>query len=97
LRSNYEKKKGEVSVVLQEGEIFINLEGLIDVEKEIKRLEKEKEKIEKKLVQIEKKLKNKEFLEKAPREIVEKEKNSYNELKERLNKIIHYLSDLKIK
>jgi valyl-tRNA synthetase len=95
LRSNYEKKKGEVSVVLQEGEIFINLEGLIDVEKEIKRLEKEKEKIEKKLVQIEKKLKNKEFLEKAPREIVEKEKNSYNDLKERLNKIIHYLSDLK--
>jgi valyl-tRNA synthetase len=95
LRSNYEKKKGEVSLVLPEGEIFINLEGLIDIEKEIKRLEKEKEKIEKKIAQIEKKLENKDFLEKAPREIVEKEKISYNDLKERLEKIMHYLSDLK--
>jgi len=95
LRNNYEKKKGEVSLVLPEGEIFINLEGLIDIEKEIKRLEKEKEKIEKKIAQIEKKLENKEFLEKAPREIVEKEKISYNDLKERLEKIIHYLSELK--
>jgi valyl-tRNA synthetase len=95
LRINYKKKKGEVSLVLSEGEIFINLEGLIDIEKEIKKLEKEKEKIEKKIAQIEKKLENKEFLEKAPREIVEKEKISYNDLKERLNKIIHYLSELK--
>ena len=89
-----DRKKGEVSVVLSEGEIFINLAGLIDIEKEIKRLKKEKEKIEKKLLQIERKLKNKEFLEKAPKEVVEKEKFNYKEFKERLNKIIHYLSEL---
>ncbi len=94
LSNNYEKKKGEVSVVLSEGEIFINLAGLVDIEKEIKRLKKEKEKIEKKLLQIERKLKNKEFLEKAPKEVVEKEKFNYKEFKERLNKIIHYLSEL---
>jgi len=94
LSNNYEKKKGEVSVVLSEGEIFINLAGLIDIEKEIKRLKKEKEKIEKKLLQIERKLKNREFLEKAPKEVVEKEKFNYKEFKERLNKIIHYLSEL---
>ena len=94
LSNNYEKKKGEVSIVLSEGEIFINLAGLIDIEKEIKRLKKEKEKIEKKLFQIERKLKNKEFLEKAPKEVVEKEKFNYKEFKERLNKIIHYLSEL---
>ncbi|MCU4138540.1 MAG: Valyl-tRNA synthetase [Thermodesulfobacteria bacterium] len=94
LSNNYEKKKGEVSIVLSEGEIFINLTGLIDIEKEIKRLKKEKEKIEKKLLQIERKLKNKEFLEKAPKEVVEKEKFNYKEFKERLNKIIHYLSEL---
>ncbi|RKX62298.1 MAG: valine--tRNA ligase [Thermodesulfobacteriota bacterium] len=94
LSNNYQKKKGEVSVVLSEGEIFINLAGLIDIEKEIKRLKKEKEKIEKKLLQIERKLKNREFLEKAPKEVVEKEKFNYKEFKERLNKIIHYLSEL---
>ncbi len=95
LSRNYKKKKGEVSVVLSEGELFINLEGLIDIEKEIKRLEKEKEKIEKKMAQIERKLENRNFFEKAPKEIVEKEKTEYKELKERLDKIIHYLSELK--
>ncbi|MDF2953296.1 MAG: Valyl-tRNA synthetase [Thermodesulfobacterium sp.] len=95
LKSEYKKRKGEVSVVSSEGEIFINLADLIDIEKEVKRLEKEKEKIEKKLVQIEKKLKNKNFLERAPKEVVEKEKNNYKEFKERLDKIVHYLLELK--
>ncbi|MCD6489279.1 MAG: valine--tRNA ligase [Thermodesulfobacterium sp.] len=95
LKSEYEKRKGEISAVLSEGEIFINLADLIDIEKEIKRLEKEKKKIEKKLVQIEKKLKNKDFLERAPKEVVEKERNNYKEFKERLEKITRYLLELK--
>ncbi|WP_038055540.1 valine--tRNA ligase [Thermodesulfobacterium hydrogeniphilum] len=94
LLKDYKKEKGDISVVLSEGEIFVNLKDLIDVEKEIRRLTKEREKIEKKLSQIERKLQNKEFLEKAPKEVVEKEKNAYNELKERLFKINHYLKEL---
>ncbi len=94
LLKDYKKEKGDISVVLSEGEIFVNLKDLIDIEKEIRRLTKEREKIEKKLSQIERKLQNKEFLEKAPKEVVEKEKNAYNELKERLFKINHYLKEL---
>ncbi len=94
LLKEYKKEKGDISIVLSEGELFVNLKDLIDIEKEIKRLTKEREKIKKKLAQIERKLQNKEFLEKAPKEVVEKEKNAYNELKERLFKINHYLKEL---
>jgi valyl-tRNA synthetase len=90
----YEKKKGEVSAVLSKGEIFVNLTGLVDFEKEIKRLSKEKEKILKKLSQVDKKLQNKNFLERAPKEVVEKEKRTYQELKERLEKIEKYIKEL---
>ena len=93
---SYKRKKGEVSVVLSEGELFIDLTGLIDVEKEIKRLSKEKQKIEKKLMFIENKLNNENFIKKAPKEVVEKEKIAYNELKERLEKIKHYLEELRL-
>ncbi len=94
INRSYERKKGEVSLVLSEGEVFINLADLIDIEKEKIRLKKEKQKIEEKLQMIEKKLNNKDFLERAPKEVIEKEKLSYIQLKDRLDKINHYLSEL---
>jgi len=57
-------------------------------------LSKEKEKILKKLSQVDKKLQNKNFLERAPKEVVEKEKRTYQELKERLEKIEKYIKEL---
>lgn len=90
----YRKKQGEISLILSKGEVFINLENLIDFEKEVLRLKKEKEKIEAKLSLMERKLKNVEFLEKAPKEIVEKEKITYKELSERLKVVENYLKDL---
>ncbi|WP_028841651.1 valine--tRNA ligase [Thermodesulfobacterium hveragerdense] len=88
------KNKGEVSYILSKGEVLINLENLIDLEKEVQRLTKEKEKLESKLKQIEKKLSNQEFLEKAPKEVVEKEKGAYQEFKDRLKVILRYIEDL---
>lgn len=95
LVEEYVKQSGEVSVVLSFGELFINLKNLIDFEKEIKRLRKEKEKLEKKLVYIENKLKDNNFLEKAPAEVIEKEKIIFKELSNRLEKIKNYLEELK--
>jgi len=95
LCEEYDKKKGEVSALLSRGEVFLNLEGLVDIEKEVKRLNKEKEKLLKKLALVEKKLNNKDFLERAPKEVVEKEKKQYEELKQRLEKIDRYLNQLK--
>jgi valyl-tRNA synthetase len=89
-----QKKKGEVSVILTNGEVYLDLTGHIDILKERERLQKEKQKILGKLAQIEKKLSNPEFLTKAPEEVVAKEKASYVDLKDRLAKIERFLEDL---
>ncbi len=89
-----ERKKGEVSLILNTGEVYVDLTKEINLEKEKERLLKEKQKIEEKLAQIEKKLKNRDFLERAPQEIVKKEKQTYQEYRERLAKIQRFLEDL---
>ena len=55
-------------------------EGLVDIDNEISRMNKEIEKIDKDLVVIENKLSNKKFIERAPKEIVDKEKGKLIEL-----------------
>ncbi|MFQ5480532.1 MAG: valine--tRNA ligase, partial [Thermodesulfobacteriota bacterium] len=62
-------------------EIFVPMKGLVDVEVEGRRLNKALEKVNKKYVSLEKKLSNKAFLEKAPPEIVKKEKTELEGLR----------------
>jgi valyl-tRNA synthetase len=61
-------------------EIFIPLKGLIDVDKEIARQQKELLLIEKDLARVRGKLGNSGFLDKAPADVVEKEKGKEAEL-----------------
>ncbi|HHY13767.1 MAG TPA: valine--tRNA ligase [Thermoanaerobacterales bacterium] len=77
--------------VISGAEIYIPLEGLLDFDKEIIRLEKEKKNFEKELDRVNKKLSNKGFLEKAPQEIVEKEKDKQKDYQDKLNKVIERL------
>ena len=72
---------------------FFPQSSIVEIEVVYKELE-EKEKILKKLSQVDKKLQNKNFLERAPKEVVEKEKRTYQELKERLVKIEKYIKEL---
>lgn len=60
-------------------EIYVPLEGLINIEEEINRLIREKNRIEETLNLISSKLTNEEFLNKAPGSVVEKERNKYQE------------------
>jgi valyl-tRNA synthetase len=78
-------------------EVYIPVEGLIDIEEEINRLEKEKEKINQSLGSLSRKLMNEEFLSKAPGAVVEKEKKRYQELmikKEGIEKGIARLKEM---
>ena len=50
-------------------------------------LSKKQDKLSKDLDTISKKLENRSFIEKAPRHIVEQDKNIYNELKKDIDKI----------
>jgi valyl-tRNA synthetase len=61
-----------VTVPISCGELFVPLAGVIDFRAELKRLEKEIARVEKDIVRYEKKLSRKDFLERAPREVVAK-------------------------
>ncbi len=74
--------------------VFIHLGEKFDVQKEIARLIKEKEKAEKEKTRTEKKLSNQQFLEKAPKEVVNNEKNKLRILTERIEKIEEYVRNL---
>ena len=76
------------ALIAQDGiEIFVDLDGLIDVDAEIKRLEKEKKKLEGNIGGKEKKLSNEKFVGSAPAEIVQRERDSLEQLKEQLVKV----------
>ncbi|MDD3052242.1 MAG: valine--tRNA ligase [Candidatus Cloacimonetes bacterium] len=72
-----DKPKSSLAAVVKNAEIYLPLEGLIDVEQEKFRLEKQLDKISKELSKIESKLNNDKFKTNAPTEIYEKEKEKY--------------------
>jgi len=77
-----EEPKGVATGVAGPVNIFVYLEGIIDVAVEEKRLEKELAKIEKDINILGKKLSNPDFMEKASPEIIEKEQTRFEESKE---------------
>ncbi|BCX82509.1 valyl-tRNA synthetase [Methylomarinovum caldicuralii] len=70
--------------LVDELKILIPLAGLIDKEAELQRLAKEIARIEKELPRVAGKLKNPKFVEKAPAEVVEKERQKLAELEGQL-------------
>jgi valyl-tRNA synthetase len=77
------------SAVISGAEIFVPLEGLIDIDLEKKRLEKELNNLKNLMERISKKLANQDFRANAPEDVVKKEqlkKEDYQERIEKLNK-----------
>lgn len=89
------KPKSSIAAVVQNIEIYLPLEGLIDLDAERSKLEKQLEKLEKELKGISGKLKNKKFLENAPEKIVEKEKEKFTEIETKVIKTRELLDGLK--
>jgi valyl-tRNA synthetase len=76
-------------------EIYIPMEGLLDVSAEIARLKKDIAKIESSLDFLHRKLRNSDFVDNAPGEVVEKEKAKFDELKKKRQKIEDNMNILK--
>jgi valyl-tRNA synthetase len=76
-------------------EIFIPLTGIILFEEEEKRLDKEMTKLRKEWSQIEKKLANEDFIQKAPGDVVIKEKEKIRSLEEKIEKLEGHLKRIK--
>ncbi len=68
------KPKFSASAVIPGGELYIPLEGILDPAAEIARLEKEIEKAKSFAASIEKKLSNKKFVNGAPKQVVDAER-----------------------
>ncbi len=90
------KFEGEhaASVFTKDVEVHVPLEGVIDVEKEKKRLADEKAQLEKFLGGVQGKLDNKKFMESAPEEVVTKERQKEEDAGEKLKKVEEKLATL---
>ncbi len=75
-------------------EVFVQLEGLIDLGAERERLGKQKAEVERRIQAAEAALHNTAFLTNAPDEVVEQKRESAAELRAQLTKIIQNLADL---
>lgn len=90
-----EKPPQALTALVEELEVYLPLAGVIDLEQEIARLEKELKGTEKDLARSASKISNPNFIQKAPPEIVEKERNKKEELSRKREKICGRLAELK--
>ena len=91
---NMQKPKASASTVLKNCEIYVPLEGLIDLDVERGRLQKEISRLEGSLIGIEKKLANEKFVNNAAPEVVEKERNKKSDWEMNLKKLKDILKNL---
>ena len=82
-------------VVLEKCEIYLPMRDLIDFEKERERLEREREKLESELKRVRGKLSNKGFIDKAPKEVVEAEREKETKYKDMMDKVLERLNIIK--
>ena len=82
-----QKPESAATGVAHEVEIFLPLKGIINFSEEERRLNKELTKIEKEHAMVTGKLSNESFLEKAPPDIIAKEKSKAQDLGEKQEKL----------
>jgi valyl-tRNA synthetase (EC 6.1.1.9) len=88
-------KDNYVSAVVEDLEIYINLDELVDKEKEITRLETEKKKLQQEIDRVTQKLGNKGFTDKAPEKVVESERDKQKKFLETMAKVLERLEYFK--
>lgn len=88
------KPSKSASAVINDCEIFVPLEGLIDLDSERNRLNKEIIRITGAISGIEKKLSNESFVSKAPADVIEKEKQKLQDWNANLKKLQEILDSL---
>ena len=87
IQAGGEKPPSYVSSRIKNAMVCVDLAGLIDFEKEENRLKKEQAKLKKELERVEKSLARPGFLEKAPAEVVERQKAVREEILSKLSAV----------
>jgi len=75
-------------------EVFLRLEGLIDIEEERGRLQKQQAEVQGRIQSVEETLHNASFRTNAPEQVVQQKVDRAGELRAQLAKIIQNLADL---
>jgi valyl-tRNA synthetase len=85
--ASYKSGKFDSMEPFSQGEVLLPLEGVLDIDKERARLSQDAAKIEEKIAGIQKKLENPSFVQNAPTDVVEKEREKIAEMGEKLDAI----------
>jgi valyl-tRNA synthetase len=89
-----QKPRHSASAVVDNVEIFIPLEGLINLDTERERIQKEIDRVRGLYSSTEKKLSNESFVSKAPKEVVDHERNKLDSFKITLEKLEKNLENI---
>ncbi len=92
--TDIKKPSPSASAVISGAEIFVPLEGLIDLEVEKQRLEKELQNLANQLEKVSKKLANADFLANAPADVIDREKAKKSDYQDRVEKINRNLEQI---
>ena len=92
--ADLEKPETSASAVIEGTELFVPLEGLIDLDKERERIQKEIDRLEGFLKSVESKLNNDGFVNNAPEDVVERERDKKEDTETNLEKLREILEEL---
>jgi len=95
LGESAQKPSGSLSSQMEGGEVSLVVGDILDIEAEIRRLEQEAEAVKKNLETTAKKLANESFINRAPAEVVEKERERLAENEARIARIQENIASLK--
>ena len=93
--TDIKKPPKSTTIIIDDIEVYIPLEDLIDIDKEIDRLENQISNLKGRLNSVENKLNNKNFISNAPSEIVKHEKNKKDRYEKELLLLQNNLNSLK--
>jgi valyl-tRNA synthetase len=93
--SNEYKPKFSSSAIVDGEEFFIPLEGIIDMEKERERIEKEIARMQSLYESTSKKLENESFVSRAPKDVIEKEREKLTTFQQTVEKLKVSFENLK--
>ena len=82
------------SALTSKVEIYVPLEGVVDIAREIERLEKDLKMAQSDLEKAQAKLNNENFLSRAPQEVIEKERNKVEEARVKQEGILQRIQTL---
>ncbi len=91
----FTKPENAMTAITRGIEVFVPLKGLIDIDVEIARLAKELAVLDKELARVNGKLSNAGFLDKAPADVIEKERAKQQQFQDKRNTIEERLQSLK--